>query len=136
MKAKPVLRYLGDERMLFANQCVGLEELYTELANFGTAASTHDDIVSALSILVDQFASYADMEGKKQEASPDFVISSQAKQQYDHIYGKGVYGKVFQQKAYSAALNNPDVPIQEAVKAEQAAAASFSDPLADAGLYN
>src|ERR1035438_10286457 len=57
-KAKPVLRYLGDERLLFANQMVGLEELYTELANFGTAAGTHDDIVSALSILVDQFSSY------------------------------------------------------------------------------
>jgi phage terminase large subunit-like protein len=135
-KAKPVLRYLGDERLLFANQMVGLEELYTELANFGTAAGTHDDIVSALSILVDQFSAYADMEGKKQEASPDFVISSQQKQQYDHIYGKGTYEKCFKQHALNMALSNPDMSTQDAVHAEQAAAGSYSDPLADAGLYD
>jgi phage terminase large subunit-like protein len=134
--AKPVLRYLGDERLLFANQMVGLEELYVELSNFGTAASTHDDIVDALAILVDQFSSYADMEGKKQEASPDFVISSQQKQQYDHIYGKGTYEKCFQQHALNKALANPDMSIQDAVKAEQDSSASYNDPLADAGLYN
>src|SRR5439155_11297743 len=43
-KAKPVLRYLGDERLIFVNQCPSLEELYTELEKFGTAACTHDDI--------------------------------------------------------------------------------------------
>jgi hypothetical protein len=135
-KAKPVLRYLGDERLLFANQMVGLEELYTELANFGTAAGTHDDIVSALSILVDQFSSYADMEGKKTEASPDFVISSQQKQQYDHIYGKGTFGKCFKQHALNAALANPDMTAPEAAKAQQEATGTYSDPLADAGLYD
>ena len=135
MKAKPVLRYLGDDRLLFANQCVGLEELYTELSNFGTAAGTHDDIVSALSILVDQFSSYADMEGKRQTASPDFVISSQAKQQYDHIYGKGSYNACFTQKSANMALNNPDLPIEEAVKSEQATSTGYSDPFEDAGLY-
>jgi phage terminase large subunit-like protein len=137
VKAKPVLRFLGDERLLFANQCVGLEELYTELAAFGTAASTHDDIVSALSILVDQFASYADMEGRKQEASPDFVISSQAKQQYDHIYGLGVFEKCFTQRSFNAAMNNPEVPVQEAVRTEETAGLGGfnTDPFADAGLY-
>ena len=134
-KAKPVLRYLGDDRLLFANQMVGLEELYTELSHFGTAASTHDDIVSALSILVDQFSSYADMEGKKQEASPDFVISSQQKQQYDHIYGKGTFDKCFKQHALNIALDHPDKSTQDAVKEHQNAG-SYSDPLADAGLYN
>ena len=135
MKAKPVLRYLGDDRLLFANQCVGLEEIYTELSNFGTAAGTHDDIVSALSILVDQFSSYADMEGKRQTASPDFVISSQAKQQYDHIYGKGSYNACFTQRSANMALNNPDLPIEEAVKSEQATSTGYSDPFEDAGLY-
>jgi phage terminase large subunit-like protein len=134
MKAKPVLRYLGDERLLFANQCVGLEELYTELTNFGTAAGTHDDIVSALSILVDQFASYADMEGKRQAASPDFVLDSVAKQQYDHIYGRGVYEKVFAQKSLDAALDSPGMSLQDAVNADQQSGSDF-DPLADAGLY-
>ncbi len=134
MKAKPVLRYLGDERLLFANQCVGLEELYTELSNFGTAASTHDDIVSALSILVDQFASYADMEGKRETASPDFILDSQAKQQYDHIYGRGVYEKVFQGRAWEASQENPDKSLQDALRVEQQQAASDIDPLSD--LYN
>jgi len=127
-KAKPVLRYLGDERLLFANQCVGLEELYKELSNFGTAASTHDDIVSALSILVDQFASYADMEGKRETASPDFILDSQSKQQYDHIYGKGVYEKVFQGKAWEASLDHPDSSLQDMLNAQQS---QDTDPLAD-----
>src|SRR5208282_140731 len=35
MKAKPVLRYLGDERLLFANSCPSLDELYDELSKFG-----------------------------------------------------------------------------------------------------
>jgi hypothetical protein len=133
MKAKPVLRYLGDERLLFANQCVGLEELYTELSNFGTAAGTHDDIVSALSILVDQFASYADMEGKRQSAAPDFVLDSVAKQQYDHIYGKGVYAKVFAGTGLNAQLDNPDLSLQEAMKVEHQQSRDV-DPLAD--LYS
>jgi len=135
MKAKPVLRYLGDDRLLFANQCVGLEELYSELSNFGTAASTHDDIVSALSILVDQFSGYADMEGKRQAASPDFGISSQAQQQYDHLYGKGTYAKCFKQRALNAALENPDLSAREAVQAEQVMAAGYCDPFEEAGIY-
>jgi hypothetical protein len=126
---------LGDDRLYFANQCVGLEELYTELSNFGTAAATHDDIVSALSILVDQFAGYADMEGKRQAASPDFVISSQAQQQYDHLYGKGSYAKVFKQRALNAALDHPEMSVQEAVKAEQTMTSGYCDPFEDAGIY-
>jgi phage terminase large subunit-like protein len=134
MKAKPVLRYLGDERLLFANQCVGLEELYTELSNFGTAAGTHDDIVSALSILVDQFASYADSEGKREVSSPDFILDSQAKQQYDHIYGRGVYEKVFQGDAWGASQEHPDKSLQDALTAQQQQGGMDTDPLAD--LYN
>lgn len=132
--AKPVLRYLGDERLLFANQMAGLEELYKELSAFGTASSSHDDIVDALALLVDQFSAYADMEGRKSEASPDFVISNQQKQQYDHVYGKGVYEQCFKQAAINKALAHPDMPVQEALKAEQAAVGSYSDPLEDAGL--
>lgn len=135
-RAKPVLRYIGDERLLFANQMVGLEELYKEVSAFGTASASHDDIVDALALLVDQFSSYADMEGKRSEASPDFVISSQQKQQYDHVYGKGVYEQCFKQKALNSALDHPDMSVQDAVKTAQAAAIGYSDPLADAGLYD
>jgi predicted phage terminase large subunit-like protein len=134
--AKPVLRYLGDERLLFANQMVGLEELYKEVSAFGTAAAAHDDIVDALALLVDQFSSYADMEGKKSEASPDFVISSQQKQQYDHMYGPGTFDKCFKQTSLNKSLAHPDMSVQEAVKADQAVASDYSDPLEDAGLYN
>jgi predicted phage terminase large subunit-like protein len=133
--AKPVLRYLGDERLLFANQMVGLEEMYAELSAFGTAASQHDDIVDALALLVDQFSSYADMEGKKSEASPDFVISSDHKKQYDHIYGKGSYDKCFKQHALNTALDHPDMATADAVKASQESAGSYFDPLESAGLY-
>ena len=132
MKAKPVLRYLGDERLFFANQCVGLEEIYTELERFGTAACTHDDIVSALSILVDQFASYADMEGKRQAATPDFVFSSQAKQQYDHVYGRGVYNEIAKQHSFQDVMENPTLSPQAAQQENaQAVFEANHDPLAD-----
>jgi len=88
-----------------------------------------------LSILVDQFSGYADMEGKRAAASPDFVVSSQAKQQYDHIYGKGVYEKCFKQRSLNASLENPDLSVQEAVKSEQTMASGYRDPLEEAGLY-
>ena len=54
MKAKPVLRLLGDQRMFFVNSCEGLEEIYTEMSQFtGTADDKHDDIISAISLLVE-----------------------------------------------------------------------------------
>jgi hypothetical protein len=71
------------------------------------------------------------MEGKRQAASPDFITDSVAKQQYDHIYGKGVYGKVFAQKSLNASLEGES--LQDATKAEQQQSLDV-DPLAD--LYN
>jgi phage terminase large subunit-like protein len=130
-KAKPVLRLLGDERLLFTNQCVGLEEIHNELEKFGTAAATHDDIVSALSILVEQFASYADMEGKMQAASPTFVADQKTKEAYDALYGQGVFSKVYTQQSFNAAMDNPEMSMPDAVQAEKAAAQSDIDPLAD-----
>jgi hypothetical protein len=76
------------------------------------------------------------MEGKRQAASPDFVISSQAQQQYDHLYGKGSYAKVFKQRALNAALDHPEMSVQEAVQAEQAVSTGYCDPLEDAGIYD
>jgi predicted phage terminase large subunit-like protein len=135
MKAKPVLRLLGDERLLFANQCVGLEELYTELEKFDTAAATHDDIVSALSILVDQFASYAEMEGRMSSVAPDFISDPKMKQQYDHIYGAGVFEKMLNQKAFEASLEHQDMSMSDAMKAEREASGEYYDPLEAAGLW-
>jgi phage terminase large subunit-like protein len=135
MKAKPVLRLLGDERLLFANQCVGLEELYQELEKFDTAAATHDDIVSALSILVDQFASYAEMEGRMSSVAPDFISDPKMKQQYDHIYGAGVFEKMVNNKAFEASLEHQDMSLLDAMNAEKEVSGYDKDPLVDAGLW-
>jgi phage terminase large subunit-like protein len=127
-KAGPLLRYLGTDRFKFVNSCPGLEELYGELEKFGTAASTHDDIVDALAILVNQFCEYADLEGKQSAANSEYVPNPKGKQQYDQVYGLNKFSK------YNAAANmalefpeaNPN-QIAQAIHDE----ASYYDPLAD-----
>jgi hypothetical protein len=42
---------------------------------------------------------------------------------------------VFKQRALNAALDHPDMTVQEAVQAEQMSSGTFSDPLEDAGIY-
>lgn len=94
MKAKPVLRLLGDDRLFFANSCEGLNEIYEELSKFtGTADDTHDDIVSALSILVDQFGAYAEMESRINMAMTDYVADQQSAERHAQIYCLGKYAK-------------------------------------------
>lgn len=144
-KAKPVLRLLGDERLLFTNQCQGLDELYTELSNFGTAAGTHDDIVSALSILVDVFGAYAEMEGQMTKSNPNFIANQQTKDHYDAVYGNGVFSKMYTQKSWNAMAEmagaDPSMSPQQAAKSVgvnvgSSAMTPDADPLADAGLYD
>lgn len=132
VKAGPVLRFLGDDRLRFVNTCPGLDELYDELSKFGTAASTHDDIVDALSILVNQFSNYADVEGKMTAASTEYIQDPKAKQYYDQVYGLGAYEKY---NAKNLPLEFPDVPPQELQKnvMQDALAAQFN-PLEDLGL--
>lgn len=91
LKAKPVLRLLGDERLFFSKSCAGLEELYTELEKFTGRNDTHDDIISALSILVDLFGAYADMDAKVTMASTQYVGDQQSKERHDLVYGIGRY---------------------------------------------
>jgi predicted phage terminase large subunit-like protein len=94
VKAKPVVRLLGDERMYFLNSCEGLQEIYSELEKFtGTSDDAHDDIVSALSILAEQFGGYADMGQKIDFASMQYVADKQAAARHDLIYGLGKYRK-------------------------------------------
>lgn len=135
MKAKPVLRLLGDERLLFATSMAGKDELYNELEKFDTAAATHDDIVSALSILVDQFGSYAEMEGRMSSVDPGFNSNPKEKQQYDAIYGEGSFARMFVQKSWNATQEHQDLSLPEAVAAEQQASDAYYNPLADAGLW-
>jgi phage terminase large subunit-like protein len=95
LKAKPVLRLLGDERMYFLNSCEGLEEIYNELEKFtGTSDDLHDDIVSALSLLVEQFIGYADTDNRGTNAiQSEFVSNQQAKALHDMVYCLGKYAK-------------------------------------------
>lgn len=137
MKAKPVLRLLGDERMYFLNSCEGLNELYNELEKFtGTSDDAHDDIVSALSLMAEQFGAYADMGAKTQAAETDYVSDQKAKAMHDVVYGLGQYAK------YNASqVQNDDNPVTQ-YQLEQNGRkfrddvneSSQVDPLADAGL--
>lgn len=93
MKAKPVVRLLGDERMYFSNSCEGLQEIYTELEKFTgqNGDGTHDDIVSALSLLADVFGAYADMGSKVESAMTQFNSDRKSAAMHDMIYGLGAY---------------------------------------------
>jgi phage terminase large subunit-like protein len=131
-KAKPVVRMLGDDRIYFLQSCAGLEDIYTELSLFtGTKDDKHDDIVSAISILVDQFGSYADMEGAPMPQQQLFEESKE-KAKYDMIFGIGHYANH---------MGNDDNPVTayqvDQVQSSMSSLASepFSDPLIDAGLF-
>jgi phage terminase large subunit-like protein len=130
MKAKPVLRYLGDERLLFSFAMPGKDELYEELSKFGTAAATHDDIVDALALLVNQFSGYAEMEGKLTAQQPEFCPDPKMKNFYDQTYGLNRYTKF---NAAQIMQDDPDKSVYEAVQQAQQDAADIasSDPLAD-----
>lgn len=124
IKAKPVLRYLGDDRLLFSNSCPNLEDVYDEMEKFGTAASQHDDIVDALGLLINQFASYADMEGKLTSQQPDFIPDPKAKIFYDHVHSAAKYQEM--------QMENPDMSAQEIVKAHMdSISEGYNDPFSD-----
>lgn len=94
MKAKPVLRLLGDDRLFFVNSCEGLEEIYTEMSQFtGTKDDKHDDIISAISLLVEIFAPYADMGAKVAAVQQTYVSSAQDFERHQQIYGLGKYAE-------------------------------------------
>jgi phage terminase large subunit-like protein len=95
LKAKPVLRLLGDERLYFLNSCEGLEEIYNEMEKFtGTSDDAHDDIISAISLLVEQFGGYADVDSRVNSINQDYVSNLQAKDLHDRIYCLGKYAKL------------------------------------------
>ena len=130
MKAKPVLRYLGDERLLFVNTCPSLDELYDELSKFGTAAATHDDIVDALALLVNQFASYAEMEAKITAQQDTYCPDPLGKAKYDQVFGLNAYAKY---NAQQMVQENPDMNPYDAVNAvrDEMSDPQANDPLAD-----
>lgn len=129
MKAKPVLRLLGDERMLFSNSCEGLEEIYTELEQFtGTSDDAHDDIVSALSLLTDQFQAYADMGSRLEGVSVQYVADQQAAEIHDLVHCLGKYAHL--NRVNQVVDDNP-VTAFEVEQNPQVASSGYGDPLAD-----
>ena len=130
LKAKPVVRLLGDERMFFSNTAGGLEELYKELENFGTAQGTHDDVVSALSVLVDQFGGYADMDNRIGQVDVSFIADQRSTARHNMIYGLGGFSRFNQN--YS--LDDDPKTIFEQEHGPPEVFEDF-DPFEQAGIY-
>lgn len=129
MKAKPVLRLLGDERMLFSNSCEGLEEIYTELEQFtGTGEDAHDDIVSALSLLAEQFQAYADMGSKLEGVSVSYVADQQAREIHDLVHCVGKYARL---NAANQGVDDNPVTAYQIENQPHIVSAGYQDPLAD-----
>lgn len=126
MKAKPVLRLLGDERLFFSLGCNNLEEIYNEMSAFtGTDDDKHDDIVSAISLLVNEFSAYADMDSKLSFASQQFVSNAQETERHKLIYGLGAYSR------FNSSHTVDDNPVT-AYQVENAPVYAVDiDPLAD-----
>ena len=131
MKAKPVARLLGDERLFFINSCEGLEELYNEMSQFtGTQDDKHDDIVSAISLLVETFAPYADMGAKMNAIDTMYASNAQEFEMHQMVHGLGKYAERHPQ---FAADDNPTTQFQmgQAIEQNPMADDSGRDPLAD-----
>jgi phage terminase large subunit-like protein len=127
LKAKPVRRLLGDGRLFFTLSCEGLSELYDELEKFtGTSDDTHDDIVSAISLLVEKFAAYAEMEAKVNFAESQYVSDRQSKERHDQIYGLGRYSRY---NAANAVID--DNPVTQFQVGQQTETVTDIDPLQD-----
>lgn len=131
VKAGPVLRWLGEGRLLFINTCPFLEDLYDELSKFGTAASTHDDIVDSLAILVNQFSGYAEVEGRITSASAGFTSDRQMLNAANLTFASGKYSK-FHANAQNVELEFPDQSSQSLSRdAAMDAYEASHDPLGD-----
>jgi phage terminase large subunit-like protein len=128
MKAKPVLRLLGDERMYFVNSCEGLEDIYNELSQFtGTKDDKHDDIVSAVSLMAEVFAPYTDMALQVNAINTTYAADVQAFEHHQMVYGLGKYAA---QNPTFAADDNPTTQYQLG-QAAQVIDESSVDPLED-----
>jgi phage terminase large subunit-like protein len=126
LKAKPVARLLGDERMYFLNSCEGLEEIYNEMEKFtGTSDDKHDDIVSAISLLVEQFGGYADMDQRINSINQDYTANRESREMHDRIYCLGKYAR------YANQEESPVTAFEMTKAAEQSPVETDIDPLRD-----
>lgn len=129
MKSKPVARLLGDERMFFVNSCEGLSEIYDELEKFtGTSDDVHDDIVSALSLLAEQFGGYADMDARINSVNIEYNTNQQSKAMHDMIYGLGKYSRF---NANNMIVEDNPVTVFEQNERASVIQTNYNDPLSD-----
>jgi hypothetical protein len=118
--------------MFFANSCEGLNEIYDELSKFtGTADDTHDDIVSALSILADQFGAYADMESKINFADTAYVVDQREHDRYDQIYCLGSYAGMNEMVNDSSENPVTAFELSQMETKQNAEVGTTNDPLGD-----
>ncbi len=135
LKAKPVLRLLGDGRMYFLNSCEGLQEIYAEMEQFtGTAEDKHDDIVSAISLLVEQFGGWLEMDRRTNYIDTQYATNRQDKEVHDLVYGIGKY-----QRFNANQFANDDNPktayqVESNTRVDENGPWTTIDPLAEAGL--
>jgi phage terminase large subunit-like protein len=128
-KAGPVLRYLGEGKLLFLNSCPSLDELYDELSKFGTAAALHDDIVDVLAILVNQFCAYAENEAKV-SAAQDAYYDPKQQAAYNQVFN----GKAVDQ-SHMAALESAFPSTNGEAVTGAGLGSDYCDPLSDAGIF-
>jgi hypothetical protein len=134
-KAGPVLRYLGDNRMNFLYSMPGKEELYDELSKFGTAASTHDDIVDALAILVNQFSAYADNSAHIESMGPTSHLNTSERAMHDRIFGGTPFEQEAIKQAHMEALREGSDEAGEKEHVNTEGLGRGFDPFEDAGLW-
>lgn len=125
-KAKPVVRLLGDERMFFSNSSSSLEEAFAELEIFPNGS--HDDVASGLSLLVEVFGPYAEMDSRINSIQSDYVADMKSKARHDLVYGLGKYAKFNANYALSEE-NFADMPSY--VNTAPVNDSSTIDPLSD-----
>jgi hypothetical protein len=60
----------------------------------GTSDDKHDDIVSAISLLVEQYASYADFDSRINSVHQDYAVNMKSKAMHDMVYCLGKYARL------------------------------------------
>lgn len=129
LKAKPVVRLLGDERMYFSNACEGLEDIYSELEQFrGSGDEAHDDIVSAISLLAEQFGAYADMGARVNFVNTQYATDQQAAERHDLVHCIGKYAHLNRVNQFE---DNPVTVFELENSPSFTSQGSFFDPFAD-----
>ena len=116
--------------MYFLNSCEGLDEIYDEMEKFtGTSDDAHDDIVSAISLLAEQFSGYADVDSRMNSINQDYVSDMRSKEIHDKVYCLGKYARFNQ--AGMDLNDNPKTAYEMINSSPQYVDEKYVDPLSD-----